>query len=480
MNAPVQPPQSLLTLTEPKQDATGVDATDDRFAEELGHAARSSEEAAADSEPDNGPDPPASANDEETAASPETERQEPVDPAEPDEQLDVELLVTTLAGEPTTPAPVAEGQSDTVLLVDQSIELAPDVDPSAIEESATPTTPGEGEQALDPTPNDELLAPEADETAVSTEAEPVVDGEASNAAPAPVEPTEAPSRTDATGVTPETPQLGDEAAVAASPFPGPRSDAGPRGEAADHAPSAALGSDGVVAVDTPEGSEQPGDDANEGQRQDGKPIEAPKPADAAVPVVDRPANDAPATPSSGAVASVDAARATPAAPTAEATAAEPSAPTVDATRFVTRVARAIDFANERGGGPIEMRLSPPELGTLQVKIELKEGVMTASMEVETPAARQTLLENLPALRDRLEQQSVRIDKFDVDVRDESQQRGGEPQQQDQAQQRPDERRDSNEPAPTQTAARETESPETEPDRPAATIDFGDDAINLVA
>ncbi|CAN0353491.1 unnamed protein product, partial [Ectocarpus sp. 4 AP-2014] len=41
-------------------------------------------------------------------------------------------------------------------------------------------------------------------------------------------------------------------------------------------------------------------------------------------------------------------------------------PAVDPARFVTRVARAFDMAQERGGGPIEIRLSPPELGSLQV------------------------------------------------------------------------------------------------------------------
>jgi flagellar hook-length control protein FliK len=109
-------------------------------------------------------------------------------------------------------------------------------------------------------------------------------------------------------------------------------------------------------------------------------------------------------------------------------------PTFDPARFVSRVSRAIETAAERGG-PVEIRLSPPELGSLQVKIQVKDGAMTAMLEVETPAARNAVLDNLPALRDRLEQQQIRIDKFDVEVRDNQQQRGGDwRQHQDQRQQ----------------------------------------------
>lgn len=171
-------------------------------------------------------------------------------------------------------------------------------------------------------------------------------------------------------------------------------------------------------------------------------------------------------------------------PTLSSSLAEPAPeplPTIDPARFVSRVARAFDFAQERGGGPIEMRLSPPELGSLQVKIELREGVLTAALEAETPAARQTLLDNLPALRDRLEQQQIRIDKFDVDVRDDSQQRGGDWQpdgeaRRDDADGGSPERR---EPVPD---ARTDEESAADPTRTTttATIDFGSDEINLVA
>jgi flagellar hook-length control protein FliK len=85
------------------------------------------------------------------------------------------------------------------------------------------------------------------------------------------------------------------------------------------------------------------------------------------------------------------------------------------TRFVGRVAKAVQTAHERGGA-LQLRLSPPELGSLRLQLTVHDGVMTASLEAESPAARQLLLDHLPSLRDRLAEQNIRIDRFDVDVR----------------------------------------------------------------
>jgi flagellar hook-length control protein FliK len=90
-------------------------------------------------------------------------------------------------------------------------------------------------------------------------------------------------------------------------------------------------------------------------------------------------------------------------------------PRVDAARFVGRVAKAIQTAAQRGGS-LQLRLSPPELGSLRLELSVQNGVMSASLEAESPVARQMLLDHLPALRDRLAEQNIRIDRFDVDVR----------------------------------------------------------------
>ncbi len=90
-------------------------------------------------------------------------------------------------------------------------------------------------------------------------------------------------------------------------------------------------------------------------------------------------------------------------------------PHVDPARFVSRVARAVQTAHERGT-PLQLRLSPPELGTMRLELTVRGGALTASIETDNAKARQVLLDNLPALRDRLAEQSVRIERFDVDVR----------------------------------------------------------------
>jgi flagellar hook-length control protein FliK len=87
---------------------------------------------------------------------------------------------------------------------------------------------------------------------------------------------------------------------------------------------------------------------------------------------------------------------------------------VERIRFVQRVAKAFQSAADRGG-PVRLRLSPPELGALRLEITLRNGGMTARLEAETPAAKTLLLDGLPALRERLAQQDIKVDRFDVDL-----------------------------------------------------------------
>ena len=136
----------------------------------------------------------------------------------------------------------------------------------------------------------------------------------------------------------------------------------------------------------------------------------------------------------------------------------PSAATSDADRlrFVQRVTRAFQAAGDNGG-QVKLRLSPPELGSLQLNITMKDGTMTAHIQAETSSAQNLLLNNLPDLRERLAQQDIRIERFDVDLMDHSP--GGMPQTPDQNQNANDSGRrpppSSNSPA---TAATEAAAP----------------------
>lgn len=87
-------------------------------------------------------------------------------------------------------------------------------------------------------------------------------------------------------------------------------------------------------------------------------------------------------------------------------------------RFVQRVEQAFAAIGERGGS-LRLKLSPPELGSLRLDITVRKGVMKARIEAETSQAKNLLLENLPALRDRLAQQDIKIQQFDVNLRDPS-------------------------------------------------------------
>jgi len=110
-------------------------------------------------------------------------------------------------------------------------------------------------------------------------------------------------------------------------------------------------------------------------------------------------------------------------------------PTADRARFVNRVGGAIRAAQNRDG-EIRLQLRPAELGSLRIEIAVKQGVLTAHLEAETSAARTILLDNLPALRERLAEQEIRIEKFDVDVRDEGRQQPDNPGTEDRKSNRP--------------------------------------------
>ncbi len=90
----------------------------------------------------------------------------------------------------------------------------------------------------------------------------------------------------------------------------------------------------------------------------------------------------------------------------------------DRARFVQRVEQAFQDLSGQGG-TVRLRLSPPELGSLHIEISVARGEMTARVEAETPAARNILLDNLPALRDRLAQHDIKVQRFDVDLMDRS-------------------------------------------------------------
>ena len=88
----------------------------------------------------------------------------------------------------------------------------------------------------------------------------------------------------------------------------------------------------------------------------------------------------------------------------------------DQVRFLNRVTKAIQAAQEREG-EIRLRLSPPELGSLRLEVRMQGNLLTARLEAENPTSRNLLMENLPELRERLAEQGIQIQQFDVDLMD---------------------------------------------------------------
>lgn len=83
-------------------------------------------------------------------------------------------------------------------------------------------------------------------------------------------------------------------------------------------------------------------------------------------------------------------------------------------RLMQRVAKAFRAAEDKGG-EVQIRLSPPELGSMKLELSLTSGVLTAKLEVENQRAQTILLDSLPQLRDRLAEQGIRVEKFDVNL-----------------------------------------------------------------
>lgn len=140
-------------------------------------------------------------------------------------------------------------------------------------------------------------------------------------------------------------------------------------------------------------------------------------------------------------------------------------------RLLQRVARAFRAAEERGG-EVQIRLSPPELGSLKLELSLASGVLTAKVEVENQRAQTILLDNLGSLRERLAEQGIRIEKFDVNLpqRDSN---GQQPHQQHQQQ-------DGHRHTPAdQDRRRPNEAPPIHNDRNASRQVQGDSQLNVI-
>lgn len=83
-------------------------------------------------------------------------------------------------------------------------------------------------------------------------------------------------------------------------------------------------------------------------------------------------------------------------------------------RLVQRVARSFSRLGP-DGGQVTLKLHPPQLGVLNMSVRIEGQTMTARLQTETAGARDAILENLPVLRERLAEQGIEVESFQVEV-----------------------------------------------------------------
>ena len=89
------------------------------------------------------------------------------------------------------------------------------------------------------------------------------------------------------------------------------------------------------------------------------------------------------------------------------------------------------------GGSMQIRLDPPELGALQVTVELRDGAMNATFQTSNDDATRLLSHSLGQLKTALESQGVTVDKIQVQQAPKDHPSGHTPEDGSQQQQRRD-------------------------------------------
>lgn len=87
---------------------------------------------------------------------------------------------------------------------------------------------------------------------------------------------------------------------------------------------------------------------------------------------------------------------------------------LQAQQLVDRVSNALQ-QSAQSGQSLKVRLSPPELGVLQIEVTQRGGVLSARLEAQTASAHQVLIDNLSSLREALAQTGTVVDRIEVQV-----------------------------------------------------------------
>ncbi len=83
--------------------------------------------------------------------------------------------------------------------------------------------------------------------------------------------------------------------------------------------------------------------------------------------------------------------------------------------IMDQIMEYMDIQLEAEESTLQMQLHPEELGTLQVTISAKEGVMTAQFTAESEAVKAVLENQIMQLQDKFDQQNIKVEAIEIAV-----------------------------------------------------------------
>ena len=82
---------------------------------------------------------------------------------------------------------------------------------------------------------------------------------------------------------------------------------------------------------------------------------------------------------------------------------------------VNQVARQISLSLQRGENRLRFQLRPPQLGAIQIDMDMKDSVLKIGMTTDNNSVKEFLVSSIQELRDTLVQHGVKLEKIDVQV-----------------------------------------------------------------
>jgi len=100
---------------------------------------------------------------------------------------------------------------------------------------------------------------------------------------------------------------------------------------------------------------------------------------------------------------------------------------------LTSIDEVISKAVDSGQKNLILRIDPPDLGSLQIRLSFDNGVLKADVRVDSNAVKDTFNLALPQIKTSLENSGIKVSEFHVDVREDQYRNGQESNNQKQQQ-----------------------------------------------